>query len=158
MIEEFKYINGTINIKLSDVSLITSIVLLDDRRRSEEDGLDLYNKVLEEGDEFEVTKSDLNIGVFSGVYVLRVKNALGQIFTEFFVEDSRFKICILKDLLKINACEDCLKYKSNTLINAFNILRSLEFVEELGSVKEAYKLSDSLHKYCKTDCRECNSK
>lgn len=155
MIEEFKYKDDEILVKLSSVSSITRMFLLSGENRIPEAGLDLMEKIADGDTDFAITRTDLNIGVFSGVYALEIHTNIGKKYIDFFIEETEFKKCILSNLLSSNSCKDCLNFDNVSLINAFNILESLKFVKELGSVEQAFKLSDALDRYCNVDCREC---
>lgn len=151
---DFNSDKTSIEVIISSSIEVTKVSLLDKTNFDEAEGYVFTEKYIDD-ELFNITLSDLNIGKFSGVYVLEVYLDNGQVFRKALIEFTDFKKCILDKVLEKGACNFCLQYDSRAIINSFNILQALELARDVGSTNSLFTLANSLDLYCSAECSEC---
>jgi hypothetical protein len=100
------------------------------------------------------TLADLGLSYFDGVYFIEAEDP-DELSNAITGDLTRYKECILNKVLEYTICEDCLKKKSVSLINAQSLLYALETAITQGFINEVVNLTIALDKYCSNDCSSC---
>ena len=100
------------------------------------------------------TPSDLGILYFDGVYFVEAEDPSGTSLA-LVLDSTRYKECILNQLLEMGVCDECLKTSSLSLINSQTMLNGLTTAVELGFIDEIVTITIALDKYCSSSCKTC---
>lgn len=102
------------------------------------------------------TPANLGETYFDGVYFIEAIDP-DEVALAIALDATRYKECIITDLLETTVCEDCLKENSTALLNAHILLRGLEDAVELLFIDEIINIVSALNKYCSDTCKSCGN-
>jgi len=101
-----------------------------------------------------VTLAELGLSYFDGIYFIEAQDP-NEISNAITGDLTRYKECILNKVVEYSICEDCLKDKSISLINAQSLLYALETGITQGFINEIVNITIALDKYCSNTCNTC---
>jgi hypothetical protein len=146
----------SMNIIINDAASVTSLKFwTKSTYKQYAQSIDLTSKLTGAAtDNITVTLADLALTYFDGVYFLEAEDS-DEISNSITGDLTRYKECILNKVLEYSVCEECLKDKSISLINAQSLLYSLETGITQGYINEIVNISNALDKYCSNTCQTC---
>jgi len=146
----------SMNIIISDAATVTSLKFwTKSTYKDYTQSIDLTTKLTGALTEnITVTLSDLGLSYFDGVYFIEAEDP-DEITNSITGDLTRYKECILNKVLEYSICEDCLKDKSISLINAQSLLYALETSITQGFINEIVNLTIALDRYCSNTCNSC---
>lgn len=100
------------------------------------------------------TPSDLDEAYFDGVYFVEATQ-VGTASLAITADYTRWKECIITELIETTVCENCLEEESISLLNAHILLRGLEDAINIGFIDEIFNIVDALNTYCSDACKTC---
>lgn len=103
-----------------------------------------------------VTLAELNESYFDGVYFFEAQDD-NEISIDYVSVLTKYRECIIDRLIAMKGCEDCLKEKDISIINAHSLLSSLEKALELRFIDEILVIIKMLDKYCSSKCNTCGN-
>lgn len=104
----------------------------------------------------ELSLLDLGYEYFSGLYFIEATDNT-EIANSVTAELTRYKECILNNLIKHSVCEECLLEKTISLVNAQGLLLGLQDAADLGFIDEMLIIVDALNLYCSEECKTCGN-
>jgi hypothetical protein len=145
-----------IELSISDASSVNTLSLFTNKTYKDySQVVDLSSKLTGSATEnITITLGDLSIPYFDGLYFIQSEDSdeISQAITS---DLTRYKECILDKVIELSICDDCLKRKSDSVINAQQLLIGLENSTEQGFIDESFILIKALDKYCSNDCKNC---
>lgn len=101
-----------------------------------------------------ITLSDLGITYFDGVYFIEATDP-DEVSEAVTSDLTRYEECILTKILNIVGCEECLKFKDSSILNAQTLLYSLKTAINNSFIDEIVNITKALDKYCTDSCKTC---
>jgi hypothetical protein len=103
-----------------------------------------------------ITLADINESEFDGVYYIEAQDP-DEIRFGITADLTRYKECILEDVVALALCDSCFKKESTRLTNAQHLLRALQDAVDTGFYREAFNLVGALNKFCSNECKTCGT-
>lgn len=102
-----------------------------------------------------ITFEELNILEIEGIYIVQVDSDTDM--EESYVYDiDHVRECILDSLLRLDICGSCKEVDTSPVTNAQSLLLALEDALDLNRLLDSICILNSLNKYCKNKCKNCN--
>jgi len=139
----------TLNLVISDAATITTLKLWTAETYKDYSlAIDLSAKLTASATEnISITPADLGEPYFDGVYFIQAEDP-DEVSEAITADTTRYKECVLNELLEMGVCDECLKTTSVKLLNAQTMLRGLEDAVSLGFTDEIISIIIALDKYC----------
>lgn len=147
-----------LELTITDAATITSLNLFTDATFKDYSlAVDLASKLTASATEtITITLADIGESEFDGVYFIEAQDP-DEISFGVTADLTRYKECILEDVIELALCDSCFAKKSLKLINAQQLLIALESAVELGFFNEAFNIIKALDKFCSNDCKTCGT-
>jgi len=147
-----------IDLTITDAATVTSLTLFtEDTFRDYTTAVDLSSLLTGAATEnITITLAAINEAEFDGIYYIEAQDP-DEIRFGITADLTRYKECIMEDTVALALCDDCFKKQSLKLINAQNLLRSLQDAVDTGFYREAFNIVTALNKFCSNDCKTCGT-
>lgn len=153
---EINDLRTEIDVTITDAADISTLVLFTNSTYKDfSEAIDLSAKLTASATEvFTITLADVSQAYFDGLYFLEAEDS-DEVSNAITGDFTRYKECILNQLVALEICDECLKNQSNKLLNSQAALTSLNTAVEQGFIDEAFNIIKILDKYCSNECKSC---
>lgn len=145
-----------LELSISNASTATSLRLWTDKTYKDfTKALDFTSKLSgSSSQDIVITLSEIDESFFSGVYFLELESPT-EIALDFTYDITKYHECIIKELIKFSACNDCLENKDLKVINIHSIIRGLQYSLDNKFINKILTFTKALDKYCIEECTSC---
>lgn len=147
---------SSLQLTITDAASATSLLLFTNQTYKD------YNKSIDLSAKLDgqaaqtitISLSDLKQSYLDGLYFVQLESPT-DICTAISLDSTRYRECILDQVLLLDTCDSCLKEESAHLLRSEALLKSLEICVSDGFVEEAFNIIKALDKYCSDSCKSC---
>jgi hypothetical protein len=147
-----------IDLTIIDAATVSSLSLFkQDTFRDYSEAIDLSSLLTGAATEnITITLSAISEVQFDGVYFIEATDP-DEVRTAITADLTRYKECILEQVVALALCDSCFKTKSEKLDNSQHLLRGLQDAVDQGFYREAFNIVGALDKFCSNECKTCGS-